>query len=84
MSELPPFRLDLVNQCMWRRGDGADDQPILLTPKAFAMLHYLVEHAGRRLANSKKSLPGAFRGVGYSYDDVWGGRLSASRIADSR
>jgi glycosyltransferase involved in cell wall biosynthesis len=35
----------------------------------------LVEHAGLRLANSKKSLPGAFRGLGYNYDEVWGGWL---------
>src|SRR5271166_4102464 len=47
MKEFPPFRLDSVNQCLWRCGDGADGQRILLTPKAFAMLRYLVEHAGR-------------------------------------
>jgi glycosyltransferase involved in cell wall biosynthesis len=38
---------------------------------------FLVDHASRRLANSNRSLPGAFCGVGYDYDDVWGGRLSA-------
>src|SRR5271166_5069707 len=47
MKEFPPFRLDLVNQCLWRHSDEADEQRILLTPKAFAMLRYLVEHAGR-------------------------------------
>src|SRR5271166_1321383 len=47
MKEFPPFRLDFVNQCLWRRGDGADEQRIPLTPKAFAMLRYLVEHTGR-------------------------------------
>jgi DNA-binding winged helix-turn-helix (wHTH) protein len=50
MKEFPPFRLDTVNQCLWRRA-GADaaaaDERILLTPKAFAVLCYLVEHAGR-------------------------------------
>src|SRR5271166_420047 len=45
MKEFPPFRLDFVNQCLWRRDDGADEQRILLTPKAFAMLRYLVERA---------------------------------------
>jgi glycosyltransferase involved in cell wall biosynthesis len=35
----------------------------------------LVEHAGRRFANSNKTLPGCFRGVGYNYNDVWGGWL---------
>jgi DNA-binding winged helix-turn-helix (wHTH) protein len=47
VREFPPFRLDLVNQCLWRRSEGAEERRILLTPKAFAMLRYLVEHAGR-------------------------------------
>jgi DNA-binding winged helix-turn-helix (wHTH) protein len=47
MKEFNPFRLDTVNQCLWRRGDGEDDERILLTPKAFAVLRHLVEHAGR-------------------------------------
>jgi DNA-binding winged helix-turn-helix (wHTH) protein/tetratricopeptide (TPR) repeat protein len=36
------FRLDPVNQCLWR---GENRVP--LTPKAFDMLRYLVEHPGR-------------------------------------
>jgi len=47
MKEFPPFRLDTQNQCLWRRGDGAGDERVMLTPKAFAVLRYLVEHAGR-------------------------------------
>jgi len=46
-KEFPPFRLDPVNQCLWRRGDAGADERVLLTPKAFAVLRYLVEHAGR-------------------------------------
>jgi len=45
-KEFPPFRLDLVNECLWRRRDTEADERILLTPKAFAVLRYLVEHAG--------------------------------------
>jgi len=52
MKEFSPFRLDTVNQCLWRRGD-ADDQRILLTPKAFAVLRYLVEHAGRLVTQNE-------------------------------
>jgi DNA-binding winged helix-turn-helix (wHTH) protein len=37
-----PFHLDPANACVWR---GMDVLP--LTPKAFAVLHYLVEHPGR-------------------------------------
>ena len=46
-KEFRPFQLDTVNQCLWHRGDAANDERILVTPKAFAVLHYLVEHAGR-------------------------------------
>ncbi|MCU1335714.1 MAG: transcriptional regulator, putative ATPase, winged helix family [Bryobacterales bacterium] len=38
----PPFRLDSVNQCLWR-----EDARISLPPKTFAVLRYLVENAGR-------------------------------------
>jgi DNA-binding winged helix-turn-helix (wHTH) protein len=47
MKEFPPFRLDGVNQCLWRRVNGAEEQRILLTPKAFSVLRYLLERAGR-------------------------------------
>jgi DNA-binding winged helix-turn-helix (wHTH) protein len=47
MKVFPPFRLDTANQCLWRRGDTGQEARILLTPKAFAVLAYMVEHAGR-------------------------------------
>ncbi|HEY7495597.1 MAG TPA: AAA family ATPase, partial [Candidatus Tectomicrobia bacterium] len=37
-----PFRLDLDNACLWR-----GTQTVALKPKTFAVLQYLVEHAGR-------------------------------------
>ena len=52
MREFPPFRLDPVNQCLWRR-DGAAEQRILLAPRAFAVLRYLVEHPGRLVAHNE-------------------------------
>jgi len=52
MREFPPFRLDTVNQCLWR-GDGAAEERILLAPKAFAVLRYLVEHPGRLVAHAE-------------------------------
>ena len=36
------FRLDVGNECLWREGTC-----IKLTPKAFALLRYFLEHAGR-------------------------------------
>jgi DNA-binding winged helix-turn-helix (wHTH) protein len=47
VREFPPFKLDTVNQCLWRRTGNRDDERILLTPKAFGILAYLVDHAGR-------------------------------------
>jgi len=42
VKEFPPFHLDSENECLWR---GAER--VTLTPKAFLMLDYLVERAGR-------------------------------------
>src|ERR1700733_2772336 len=53
MKVFPPFRLDTVNQCFWRRGDTGRDERILLTPKAFAVLEYLIEHAGRLVTHDE-------------------------------
>src|ERR671925_1317387 len=47
MQDFPPFRLDTVNQCLWRLRETAQAERLLLTPKAFAVLRYLVAHAGR-------------------------------------
>jgi DNA-binding winged helix-turn-helix (wHTH) protein len=47
MMEFLAFRLDTVNQCLWRRTDGGEDERIRLSPKPFALLCYLVEHPGR-------------------------------------
>jgi DNA-binding winged helix-turn-helix (wHTH) protein len=47
MKVFLPFRIDTANQCLWRRGDAGQEERILLTPKAFAVLAHLVEHAGR-------------------------------------
>ena len=52
MTEFPPFRLDTVNQCLWRR-EGADEERILLAPKAFDLLRYLVEHRGRLVTHTE-------------------------------
>ena len=53
MKEFPPFRLDPGNQCLWRRTEVGDDERVRLTPKAFAVLQYLVEHAGRLVTHDE-------------------------------
>ena len=47
MKEFPPFRLDPVNQCLWRRSAAGEDERILLTPTEFSVLDHLVERAGQ-------------------------------------
>jgi DNA-binding winged helix-turn-helix (wHTH) protein/tetratricopeptide (TPR) repeat protein len=42
MKSFQPFRLDEVNQCLWR-----GDTRVSLMPKPFAVLRYLVDHSGR-------------------------------------
>jgi len=42
MKAFGPFRLDTANHCLWRGGERAS-----ITPKAFDMLRYLVEHSDR-------------------------------------
>ena len=42
MKQFHSFRLDIVNHCLWRGEDR-----VLLTPKAFDVLRYLVEHSDR-------------------------------------
>ena len=43
-----PFRLDPEHACLWREG-----QAVILTPKAFAVLHYLVTHPDRLITKDE-------------------------------
>jgi TolB-like protein/DNA-binding winged helix-turn-helix (wHTH) protein/Flp pilus assembly protein TadD len=42
MKSFQSFRLDSANQCLWR-----GDERVQITPKAFDVLRYMVENAGR-------------------------------------
>lgn len=42
------FRLDLTNERLWQ---GSEERP--LRPKAFAVLRYLLEHAGRLVSRDE-------------------------------
>jgi DNA-binding winged helix-turn-helix (wHTH) protein len=42
------FRLDILNHCVWRAGTR-----VPLTPKAFDLLRYLVEHSGRVVSQNE-------------------------------
>jgi len=47
MKVFPPFRLDTLNQCLWRRTDTGQDERVSLSPKVFGVLRYLIENSGR-------------------------------------
>ena len=48
MRSFQQFRLDDINQCLWR-----GDTRLLLMPKPFAVLRYLVENAGRLITQDE-------------------------------
>jgi DNA-binding response OmpR family regulator len=50
--EFESFRLDVAEQCVWRCAD-AHHERILLSPKAFTVLRYLVERAGRLVTENE-------------------------------
>ncbi len=49
MKEFPPFRLDVKNKCLWRDTNSR----VVLAPKAFDLLLYLVERAGNLVTQSE-------------------------------
>src|ERR1700723_468611 len=53
MKEFHPFRLDTVNQCLWRRQDSGEEERVLLKPKPYAVLLYLADHAGRLVTQNE-------------------------------
>ena len=53
MNEFPPFRLDTMNHCLWRYKGTTGEERIRLTPMAFDVLRYLVEHAGRLVTHDE-------------------------------
>jgi predicted ATPase/DNA-binding winged helix-turn-helix (wHTH) protein len=61
MKVFYPFRLDRLNQSLWKLGERGWEERVLLTPKAFAVLAYLVEHAGR-LVTQDELLEAVWRG----------------------
>ncbi len=48
MKQFESFGLDEQNECLWRNG-----AQIMLPPRAFAVLHYLVENPGRLVSHDE-------------------------------
>jgi glycosyltransferase involved in cell wall biosynthesis len=62
---------------VWKRYQIA---PRWLDPYRSARFYHGVIRAGDRFAVKKGKLPGALPGVGYNYDQVWGGLLDDGRL----
>ncbi len=52
VKQFEPFRLDAANSRLWRR-DAQQDAPIVLPPKPFAVLRYLVDNPGRLITHDE-------------------------------
>jgi DNA-binding winged helix-turn-helix (wHTH) protein len=53
MTPFHPFRLDTINECLWRQSDTGSEERILLPPKAYGVLRCLVERAGRLVTQNE-------------------------------
>jgi hypothetical protein len=54
----PPFRLDVLNEQLWR-----DNALVPVRPKPFAVLAYLATHPGRLVTAAIPVKVGSFRGL---------------------
>ncbi len=62
----PPFHLDVSGEQLWR-----EDEAIALRPKTFAVLRYLVEHAGQLVTKNEL------------LDVVWTGTIVSDTVLKS-
>ncbi|NMM02736.1 AAA family ATPase [Paraburkholderia sp. RP-4-7] len=53
MIEFPPFRLDRVNRCVWQCAPDGTSRKLALAPRAYDMLQYLIDHAGRLITHDE-------------------------------
>jgi DNA-binding winged helix-turn-helix (wHTH) protein/tetratricopeptide (TPR) repeat protein len=53
VSDFPPFRLDRANQCVWESTPDGGERRLNLRPRAYDMLQYLVDNAGRLVTHDE-------------------------------
>lgn len=79
MIEFSPFCLDLPGQCVWEMLEGEPMRPVAMRPKAFAVLAYLVQNAGKVVAE-EQLLEAVWPGV-FVQPEAIKGRLFEVRAA---
>lgn len=62
MTDFPPFWLDHENRCVWARNVDGSVRRLTLAPRAYDILQYLVDHAGR-LITHREFLDALWRNV---------------------
>jgi len=58
MKVFPPFRLDPINECLWRSIRG-DAERMVLKPKTYSILAYFLDHPGQ-LVTQEELLEGVW------------------------
>lgn len=53
MSQHSPFKIDTVEQCLWRIDGAGGEERLHLAPKAFQVFHYLLSHSGRIVSHDE-------------------------------
>jgi len=53
MISFPPFRLDSYNKCVWKCLSTGAMHKLTLAPRAFDMLEFLVQNAGRLMTHER-------------------------------
>ncbi|MDB6045499.1 MAG: Adenylate cyclase Guanylate cyclase [Gammaproteobacteria bacterium] len=49
----PSFRIDTIHRCIWRAGAGGGEERLSLAPKAYQVLHYLIDNPNRLITHDE-------------------------------
>src|ERR1700733_1574726 len=53
VKSFPPFKLDIVNHCLWRCDADRNDVRVALTPKSYELLNYFLDNADRLITHEE-------------------------------
>jgi DNA-binding winged helix-turn-helix (wHTH) protein len=53
VKSFPPFKLDVVNHCLWRSDADGNDVRVALTPKSYELLNYFLDNADRLITHEE-------------------------------
>lgn len=53
MADLPSFRIDIPNECLWRTDVPGEAERLDLPPKTFQLLRYLLANKGRTITSAE-------------------------------